>query len=763
LPSGSATATLQILDDESASLSLTLDRTVISESGTAVATVRRNADLSSPITVNLLSSDLSEAVVPTSITIAAGMESATFTISGISDGVSDGLQPVVFTASADGFNNGSVVLEVTDIDVPDLVISQLGSVGNVYTRAQSQFSYSLTNTGTSVATGSWKDRIYLSRDANLDTADTLLGEFSLGSEASPANLLPGLTFSRVVTFYAPAQPGSYYLIAQADSGQTIQEGAGNGESNNITIAPLTITPAYRATVYTDTESILPGGSVVLRGQAFSTADDSPTAFEFVTIQLENKGTRREVTAFTDANGRFVRQFAPPAGEGGTYRLNAYFPGNSQEDALPEDSFTLLGMQFEQGDQRLSQLAQRITEGTTFTGSVQLQNLSGIALTGLTSRILGAPSEWDVRFNLNQGSLPGDQEIGIDYSITVPDDRWTFASFGFDVTSAEGLKALLPVRVDVNQLLPKLVADQLSLQSSMLRGGQTLVSFKLANQGVVPSGELELRLPTLPWLKAASPLKIPSLAVGEYSTISLLLQPSPDQDLTVYSGSLVIAAAETSLTLPFSFRAVSDAVGSLNINVVDEYFFFTEGAPTLANATITLLDPFTGSVIFSERDADGVFTKENLPEGYYKLRITADNHDTYENNLFIGAGDTEDIRAFLSRQAVRYKWTVTPIKIEDRYTISIESVFETNVPVPTVVIEPSFIDLDPLQVVGQVIQVDVKATNHGLIAANDIDLHFGSHPFYRFEPLLNQIGTLAAKSSITAKFINLLWSNLQDKL
>ena len=748
LPSGSAATTLQILDDESASLSLSLDRTVISESGTVAATVRRNTDLNSPLTVNILSSDLLEAVVPSSITIAAGQETATFTISGVSDGVSDGPQPIIITASAAGFNSGLAALEVTDTDVPDLVIKQLGGVGNTYTRAQSQFSYSVTNSGTSTASGSWKDRIYLSKDAGLDATDTLLGEFSLGSEASPANLLPGLSFNRVVTYYAPAQPGSYYLIAQTDSGQNINEGAGSGESNNITFAPLIITPAYRASVYTDTESILPGESVVLRGQALSNANDSPAGFEFVTIQLENNGTRREVSAFTDANGRFVRQFVPPAGEGGTYSLKAYFPGYAQEDPLPEDSFTLLGMQFEQGDQRLSQLNQRITEGKTFTGSVQLQNLSGIALTGLIPKILGAPNEWNVQLNLNQSSLPGEQEIGIDFSITVPDDRWSYASFAFDVTSAEGLKALLPVRIDVNQLLPKLVADQSSLQSSMLRGGQTLVSFKLANQGVVPSGELELRLPSLPWLKAASPVKISSLGVGESSTVSLLLQPTPDQDLTVYSGSLVVAGAETSLTLPFSFRAVSEAVGGLSLNVVDEYFFFTEGAPTLANATITLLDPFTGNVIFSERDADGVFQKDNLPEGYYKLRVTADNHDTYENNLFIGAGETENISAFLSRQAVRYKWTVTPIKIEDRYTISIESIFETNVPVPTVVIEPSFIDLEQLQVVGQVVQVDVKATNHGLIAAKDLGLNFGSHPFYRFEPLINQIDTLGAKSSIT---------------
>ncbi|MFM8004669.1 MAG: carboxypeptidase-like regulatory domain-containing protein, partial [Dolichospermum sp.] len=175
--------------------------------------------------------------------------------------------------------------------------------------------------------------------------------------------------------------------------------------------------------------------------------------------------------------------------------------------------------------------------------------------------------------------------------------------------------------------------------------------------------------------------------GQSTKVSLLLQPSATQELTVYNGNVVISGDEASLSLPFNFRAISEAKGNLNINVVDELFFFAEGSPRLANATITLLDPFSGTVISSEKDADGILSKTDLAEGYYKLRITADNHDAYEKNIYISAGKTEDVQAFLSRQTVKYTWTVTPTEIEDRYTITIESTFETNVPIPTVVIEP----------------------------------------------------------------------------
>jgi Ca2+-binding RTX toxin-like protein len=71
-----------------------------------------------------------------------------------------------------------------------------------------------------------------------------------------------------------------------------------------------------------------------------------------------------------------------------------------------------------------------------------------------------------------------------------------------------------------------------------------------------------------------------------------------------------------------------------------------------------------------------------------------------------------------------------------------------VPVPTVTIDPPSIDLANLQVIGQTIQVDMTLTNHGLIAAKNVSLGFGDHPFYKIEPLVGSTGLLSAKSSLT---------------
>ncbi|RUR72641.1 hypothetical protein DSM107007_56750 [Nostoc sp. PCC 7120 = FACHB-418] len=70
------------------------------------------------------------------------------------------------------------------------------------------------------------------------------------------------------------------------------------------------------------------------------------------------------------------------------------------------------------------------------------------------------------------------------------------------------------------------------------------------------------------------------------------------------------------------------------------------------------------------------------------------------------------------------------------------------PFQLVTINPPLIDLKDLQVIGQIMQIDMTVTNHGLIAANDIKLNFGSHPFYKIEPLINDVDILSAKSFLT---------------
>ena len=737
---GQATANLNVIDNESPSLTLTLDKNIISETGTATASITRNTPTTEPLTVNLASSDITEVTVPATVTIPVGQASASFIVTGVNDGASDAIQTVNLTASANGFNGGVKTIEVSDIDVPDLDITNLASTTNpIFTGKQSFLTYRVENKGLSPATGAWTDRIYLSTDNKFDISDSPITETTF-SPTIPFNSF----YERTIPFFAPRTVGEYYLIASTDANNTVNEGTGLGEQNNMVIIPITVIPAYKATVYTDTIIGTNGQSVPLRGSAVNNADNSPVPFEFVTIKIENNGTIREFSALTDGNGNFVKSFNPLPTEGGQYNINAYFPNNLTEDIVPEDSFQLLGMKFD-----TSQATNKVIADTPFTGTVTLENMTNIGITGIYATVDSVVPGWNVQVNTPK-NLSGFGNNTLSYTITAPNDSYiTQDSFNIRLTSAEGATAALPVNVNLERIFPRLVASTNLVNSGMLRGNQTLVEFQVTNEGGGIAKNIEVELPNEPWLKLASPASISALNPGESTKVTLLLTPDPHLSLTEYTGDLLLDAEgnDGDLSVKYSFRAISEAKGSIRINTVDELFYFAEGAPKLANATVTLWDYFTNEVIATAvTDNTGLINLANINVGSYKLEVKADKHDTFRQTIQLDAGETEKINAFLSRQTVQYNWTVTQTEIEDKYNITVESVFETNVPIPTVVIDPPLIDLEGLDVVGQVMQVDMTLTNHGLIAANDLSFSFSDHPFYKIEPLVNNIGTLGAKSS-----------------
>ncbi|MCP3884240.1 MAG: hypothetical protein GY700_01965, partial [Propionibacteriaceae bacterium] len=101
-----------------AGLTLTIDQSTISEnSGSSSATVTRDSGTTGALLVSLSSDDTSEATVPSTVTIADGSVSATFTITAVDDALVDGTQTVTITASAASHLNGTDTIDVTDDEV----------------------------------------------------------------------------------------------------------------------------------------------------------------------------------------------------------------------------------------------------------------------------------------------------------------------------------------------------------------------------------------------------------------------------------------------------------------------------------------------------------------------------------------------------------------------------------------------------------------------------------------------------------------------
>jgi len=112
----SSVATVNVHDDESASLTVTLPASAREGDGTLVGTVAASAAPTRDVIVQLSSSNTSRLTTPTTVTLKAGQTMATFNFSIVDNTVIDGLALVTVKAAADNWISGFNAISVQDND-----------------------------------------------------------------------------------------------------------------------------------------------------------------------------------------------------------------------------------------------------------------------------------------------------------------------------------------------------------------------------------------------------------------------------------------------------------------------------------------------------------------------------------------------------------------------------------------------------------------------------------------------------------------------
>ena len=734
LPGTRVEATLLVTDDDGPTITLMLDKNVVAESagvGAATGTVTRNTPATEDLTVLLSSSDNSEAALPFSVVIPAGQQSVNFAVNAIQDGIQDGTQNVTLTASASGFNDGTVSLQVTDRELADLQVSSITLPATATTGSTIDLQWMVENAGFGAASGTWADNVFLSTDNLLSGDDQMLGSFSWSTA-----LAEGEAYTRSLSMTLGEQVGKVWVFVATDAGANVIE---LSDSNNIRALSMVVNPSYRAEVATNVEQASTGTAIPLSGRAFNAETGAPEAFVPVSIDVETRGMVRTITAFTDSLGNFSTEFIPLPGEAGNYTVSADHP--DVFDRTPQDAFDLLGMKPAGG------INVNLVPGQAKTGQIELKNLGLIDLTDLSATVGNLPAGITVTFDA-LALLPGSGTAMLGYTITASADAQALIGTPLvQITSAEGVIITIDLSLTVTPLAPQLVANPGFLVGGMLRGEQRLVNFEITNTGGAPTGELVVQLPQATWLKLGSSAQLPSLAPGERTVITLILSPEVDLPLQRYDGTLNIVGENSYVTVPFQFRAVSEAVGDVQVRVVDEYTYFAADKPNVANATVQLLDPFTFDVIAtSVTGPTGIVTFTDIPEGQYTLNVSATQHGSARTTVKVTPGGQLEEEVFLPRQVVTYNWTVVPTEVQDSYKIVLEATFETEVPMPVVTVDEPFIM--PLIIPGHETQFNVTLRNHGLIEATELKLLIPEDPDYIITPLIREVPVLAAKSAIT---------------
>jgi len=734
---GVVTDNITILDNDGPSLRIAVNPVSLREgvANAGTMTITRNTGTASALNLELSSGDVTELTIPATATIPAGSAGVDVVITTIDDQEDDGSQMVTLQAKAAGFSPGVAWVNVTDINRPDLVMEAPELSGTtVVTGQQMEVRALVRNNGYGTAPTGVPVKFFLSENDRLDDKDTEVYE---GTLEDPVAIGGSYQFADLVK--VPRMTGDYFLFGKINPDTEVTELLyTNNESSPVA---LTIVPNYSGTAVVDGESFTAPVPVTIYGEA-SLINGDPAANADLDVYVLTGSSRRVIEVTTDANGDYSTVFEPFEYESGHYIVGACYPGQGLADE--QDAFDIMGMErAEKG-----YLTWNIKKNVPVTGTIGIRNRSNVPLTGITF----APREVPEGMVLQIDTIPvlGGNEVE-QFNFTVYGEVITegrnYVEVPVTVSSAEGISFTFKAWYYCQALEGHLVSDPKSINTTITKDKLRYYDIVVVNDGAGETGTVSIELPDQEWMSVASTDTIENMASGDTAVFTLLFDPGSDIPLnTPLSGRIVVHNENgDDLAVPYRVEVVSEETGTLRVDVVDEYTYFTAEAPHVQNAHVVVRHPYTGRIVAEGfTGPDGIFEVDSLNEGSYKMTVQADKHEGYQNVIVIDPGRINEQTVFLSFQAITYTWEVVPTEIEDEYEIELVMEYETNVPAPVVVMEmPKEM---PQLFNDETYTFMVTLTNKGLITALDVELNFPQNdPEYEWVTAFQTMDLLAQQA------------------
>ena len=698
---GVVTVPLTIYDNDGPALSLSASSSLLKEGGEMTLTISRNTDSKSRLDVNLSSNHDAAIEYPKTVTIAEGETSATFTVKSKGNDTTGDDLTATLIAESEGFAKSSVWFTISDQTLPDARIMAISSQeSKVEAGGKTTLSLSIANQGSYVLPEQTKIGFYF--DGAATPADVAYLQDNLAAGEST-------TMMREITL--PATVGEHKLYAVVNDGQGVKELLYTNNTSDVlniaTVAPISMETKVAKAIYA------PGEKVVISGKA----KGKDIAKKSVEVYIVNGGYRHTITTQTQDDGSFEVSYEPYSGQTGHFAVGACYPSAnlSEEQA----SFDIYGIKRTSNDA----ITCEASLGDVYQGKLNISNPGNLTLTGLKVKVNTKPDNCTVNATPGNTTLKGGESTDVAFSITPSgaSEGSDWEKIELSIESAEG--AVLPAtlyyycRVKTG----KIEASVASIKTTMVKGESRDYPFTITNVGKGETGKISLALPS--WISSVTPMEMPSLAKDESTEIILRMTPTDKMQLNVpVTGNIAINCANgEGMPLPFCIEPVSTKEGKLTIDVCDENTYYTKEAPHLAGAKVEITHPTTGAIVAEGITNEKGLFSANLAEGYYAVRVSAEKHDSYRNNLLVDPGTETKKVVNLSYEAINIDWKVEETEIQDEYEIKTNVKFETQVPMPVVVLSiPSSIPAKDLRD-GESLIFNAVLTNKGLIAAKDVEL------------------------------------------
>ena len=504
-------------------------------------------------------------------------------------------------------------------------------------------------------------------------------------------------------------------------------------------------------------------NVVITGSALDSTTQNPLPNTLLSLVLNQQGYERVFTVLTGSDGTFTYTFTPTLTDVGLYKLSAINPAST--DRPEQQSFTIYRVGVGP-----SPYALNVPKNFPFTVPFIAQSGPGTAATNLRL-VLNASSQ--LTGQLPTGiiaqlpapvTLTAQQTNNLPVVFTADNSAQSNGSLILDFISDEHPTPLGQVLINysLSPANPNLVSSPSFVETGLAQGSSQIESVTISNNGLQDALNLQFTLtnadgsPAPAWASIASQAN-GTLALGATRSINLSFTPPTGTPDGVYQFKLnVLGDNVTAQSLKVYASVTESGQGSVQFDASDIYTdtVGSDGTliPGLAGATITVQNEDVATVTRSlTTDSQGVALFQNLPAGFYQFTAQATNHQDKGGRFQIKPGVTYDQAVFLDYTLITVDWSVTPVTITDTYQVVLNATFQTDVPAPVVVLQPTGVNL-PAMAVGQVFYGQLTLTNFGLVRADHVSQQLPqTDAYFRYEFLANPPTSLEANQSVTLPY------------
>jgi hypothetical protein len=323
--------------------------------------------------------------------------------------------------------------------------------------------------------------------------------------------------------------------------------------------------------------------------------------------------------------------------------------------------------------------------------------------------------------------------------------------------------LVSVTYNLQDARPELNVSPNMLVSGLTQEQSITETITLSNPGKADLQQVKLSLlnadrsPAPSWIFVSSANEFDRIGVDQIEDISLNISPG----LGVLNNDYRFLFKVTSSNYPDVFIPLDITVsnadsGNVLFHLSDIYTATLDDQGQtilgLKNANISLQNEQVYSQIFDMKsDIDGGAFFTDIPVGSYWYRISAPGHNDQAGRIFVQPNVTKSKEVFVMNQLVTVEWDVQEITLDDRYEITLQATYQTQVPIAVLALEPGNVQLPNMRA-GEQFLGELTLTNYGFIIAESMTADFPTgNEFVQFDFLVEVPETLHAGEILTIPY------------